>query len=281
MRRDRWLGLGIMLCVGATAGLAASADGDADADRLLDQPGALVGTYDGRWRWTDCAVPGEARGAVELDYVDGRWRVDLTAIHPGAGAGAATDDGTALARVDGGVTIAVTPSGPGTITAALRLPSGCRGDAALSRAAPAVSACAGLAGQLRVHGACSTATALVGDPASLLTADAAKASDAGARCQRAEATLRRALIDDGCVPVPLAERPIEVPSCRALLALGGQARACAAMPPGAREALASAAFAVGAARVPPGSSAAVVDVAARQCDATAARVRAALVQARC
>lgn len=277
MRPGAWLAVALLVGGGAAAGLAATAG----VDRLLDQPGAMVGTYDGRWRWTDCAVPGEARGAVALDYVDGRWRVDLSAIHPGAGAGDATDDGSKLTRTDGGVTIALTPRATAKVAASLVLPSGCRGDAELTRATQVLPACDGLAGQLRVHAACTTASPLVGTPADLLTADAAKVAGTAASCGRAELALRRALIDDGCVPVPLAERPIEVPACRALLALPGQARACAAMPPAAREALARTALAVGAARVPPGSSAAVVDVAARQCAATSARISAALAQARC
>ena len=290
MQRRRWFagaglaGASIVLLVGqprADDGGAAPPPSAAAEARQLDEPGQLVGRYDGRWTWTDCAVPGEARAPVELDYVDGRWRVDLTAVHPGASAGDLVDTGPALTRLDAGVAITLIATGAGRLGATIALPSGCSGRAALTREPLAVAACADLAGHLRVHAACPKASVLVGDPAALLTDASAEAKGIGATCQRAPATQRRAHIDDACVPLPVAERPIDVPACQALLAVAGAARACAAMPPAAREALAGVAYAVGAVRVPAGSSASVVAVTAARCDAATTRVRASLAQARC
>lgn len=269
----RALAVGAGLVALAASGVAWSR-GASPAVRFVEEPAALVGTYDGGWRWTGCAVAGAERGAVELDYVGG-WRIDLTPVHAGVGARDLVEHGAALVHDAADVHVALRATAAGEVTVHVTIGAGCDGQGALRRMATTPPACAGVVALTRVHASCPTASPM---PAA---AAAASPKAAAATCARLEPTLRRQLIDDGCAPVPLAERPIVVPACQALLGLASTARACQAMPAAAREAVASAAYAVGAQRVPGGSRAAVVDVAARQCDATAARLRAALLQARC
>lgn len=204
-------------------------------------PPALVGHWTGAATWRNCAVTGHARVALDVARDGSGYRIDLAPLLDGLGVETFAPVGgpiveAARADLQASWTMHVKPD---RATLLLALGPVCRASVALRRASLGVAACDDLVGLRAVAAACPLL-----DPAPARTADDALArlrpgrrlasrprAAAAAACRREATPLRAALIETGCVPIPVERAAaVPIPECDALIRTVVRATRCDRIP---------------------------------------------------
>jgi hypothetical protein len=198
----------------------------------------VVGDWNGKLAWHDCAIDGATRAAISVDGSDGVLAVDLTAVGMGLKTLTLLDENGGWAARDGDLVVRLVRS-KAALAVTLEVATGCHMTATLARTTTAIPACDALVGWARIEARC---TKLVKPPLEVASRLArqrdvwAKASrddrtKLAAQCEARSAKVAAQLVDVGCAPNPDPEIGMRGAQCQALRQIAGRFSRCTSSPP--------------------------------------------------
>ncbi|HSD88206.1 MAG TPA: hypothetical protein VLB44_11850 [Kofleriaceae bacterium] len=203
-----------------------------------------VGDWDGKLKWSSCAIQGEEHATLALDAIDGGVTFDLSPAGGSLPKLSLVEDNTGWVAQQGDVKVRVERT-PKELALTVDLDSGCQVRGTLARPGVGIAACDELAAWARIESHCTKlARPPLENPARLARQRAEWTKARGdartklsAQCTARSARVEAQLVDVGCAPNPDPNIGMRGAECQALRAASARLQRCPSVPFDMRTAL--------------------------------------------